>query len=246
MPLQQNNSAVSYIASTKPSLFAKKGVRYIMNNFFGRTIIPLRLGANRVAYATSVPSLISNRCAKINSLPRSVDGQGIIFSIGKNSSRINLLRLRRLSDKPNPRQDVEKIIRVAKTNKTSEPKTFYGKFLGPKQMPERNTAAWYREMLLICTVFGITGSSTMLLVRPAVKEVLGIQGTFKDGPWSYRICSIVIMSPIYATLLVVVGTLFGRHAYFRHFAVKIFSRFGLPPEILDRHFHQTKTSFRKW
>jgi hypothetical protein len=31
-------------------------------------------------------------------------------------------------------------------------------------MPERNTAAWYREMLLICTVFGITGSSTMLLV----------------------------------------------------------------------------------
>lgn len=135
-----------------------------MNNFFGRTIIPLRLGANRVAYATSVPSLISNRCAKINSLPRSVDGQGIIFSIGKNSSRMNLLRLRRLSDKPNPRQDVEKIIRVAKTNKTSEPKTFYGKFLGPKQMPERNTAAWYREMLLICTVFGITGSSTMLLV----------------------------------------------------------------------------------
>jgi hypothetical protein len=39
---------------------------------------------------------------------------------------------------------------------------------------------------------------------------------------------------------------FGRHAYFRHFSVKIFSRFGIPPEALDSTFHETKASFRKW
>jgi hypothetical protein len=32
-------------------------------------------------------------------------------------------------------------------------------------MPPRHTGAWYREMVLICTVFAVTGSSTMVLVR---------------------------------------------------------------------------------
>lgn len=41
--------------------------------------------------------------------------------------------------------------------------TMWQRFLAPKPMPERHTATWYREMLLICTVFGITGSSTMLV-----------------------------------------------------------------------------------
>jgi hypothetical protein len=37
------------------------------------------------------------------------------------------------------------------------------RFLAPKEMPERNTFAWYKEMALICTVFGITGTSTMMV-----------------------------------------------------------------------------------
>lgn len=88
-------------------------------------------------------------------------------------------------------------------------------FIGPRQMPERWTGAWYREVALICTVFAITGSSTMILVRPAVSNGLGLKGSMREGPWSYRICSLVIMTPIYATLLVVVGTVFGRHFYFK-------------------------------
>lgn len=66
------------------------------------------------------------------------------------------------------------------------------------------------------------------------------------GPWSYRICSLVIMTPIYATLLVMVGTVFGRHAYFRHFSVKMWSRFGIPPEMIDSNFHQNAKNFKKW
>ena len=119
-------------------------------------------------------------------------------------------------------------------------------YLGPKPMPERWTLPWYREMVLVCTVFAITGSSTMVLVRPAVSKGLGLQGSLKDGPWSYRICSIVVMTPIYATMLLVVGTLFGRHQYFRHFSVKMWSRFGIPPEMLDKSYHVTKKHFRKW
>ncbi len=40
----------------------------------------------------------------------------------------------------------------------------WSRFIGPKEMPPRWTPRWYSEMVLICTVFGITGSSTMILV----------------------------------------------------------------------------------
>ena len=77
-------------------------------------------------------------------------------------------------------------------------------------------------------------------------EILGLQGSLKDGPNSYRAASIIIMTPLYATMLVCVGTIFGRHFYFRHFAVKMFSRFGIPPELMDKNFHKTAQHFRKW
>lgn len=124
----------------------------------------------------------------------------------------------------------------------------------------------------------------MVIVRPAVSNVLGLEGSLKDGPWSYRICSLVIMTPLYSAMLVVVGvsgmvlrpnhfvlsfefcfssmlslitisliyewflrqTVFGRHTYFRHFAVKMFSRFGIPPELMDKNFHKTAKNFRKY
>jgi hypothetical protein len=41
--------------------------------------------------------------------------------------------------------------------------TIWQKFLAPKPMPERHSASWYREIVLICTVFAITGSTTMLV-----------------------------------------------------------------------------------
>ena len=128
---------------------------------------------------------------------------------------------------------------------SSTNQTFLQRWMAPKEMPPRWTLRWYGEMVLICTVFGITGTSTMVLVRPAVSDVLGLKGSFKQGPWSYRICSLVIMTPVYATLLVCVGTIFGRHSYFRFFAVKMFSRFGIPPEMMDETYHITKKTFRK-
>jgi hypothetical protein len=44
--------------------------------------------------------------------------------------------------------------------------TWFQTFLAAKEIPPRNTPKWYLEMLLITTVFGITGTSTMMLVSP--------------------------------------------------------------------------------
>jgi hypothetical protein len=46
-----------------------------------------------------------------------------------------------------------------------------------------------------------------------------------DGPNSYRMISLILVSPIYACVLVTVGTLAGRHTYFANMARKIFGRF---------------------
>ena len=64
----------------------------------------------------------------------------------------------------------------------------------------------------------------MYFVRPALKNI-GLEGNFMDGPWSYRIASVLIISPIYACILVTVGTLAGRHIYFANMGRKILSRF---------------------
>ena len=118
--------------------------------------------------------------------------------------------------------------------------------LVPKPMPPQNTFRWYMEMTLLCTVFAISGTSTMVLVRPAVSNILGLRGSMKEGPWSYRLCSLFIMTPIYPLVLVSVGTVFGRHAYFRHFGVKMFTRFGIPPELMDKNFLENSKHFKKW
>lgn len=129
---------------------------------------------------------------------------------------------------------------------TTSTSTFLQRFLGPKPMPPQNTFRWYIEMTLLCTVFAISGTSTMVLVRPAVSNILGLRGSMKDGPWSYRLCSLFIMTPIYPLVLVSVGTVFGRHAYFRHFGVKMFTRFGIPPELMDKNFLENSKHFKKW
>ena len=49
--------------------------------------------------------------------------------------------------------------------KKDHQQTMMQRFLGHKEIPPKGTFAWYREMVLLCTVFAITGSSTMLLVR---------------------------------------------------------------------------------
>ena len=80
------------------------------------------------------------------------------------------------------------------------------------------------EAAVLFCVFGVTGSSSVYFVRPCLKS-LGIEGSMKDGPWSYRILSFLLVSPIYSVILITVGTLAGRHRYFSNMGLKILKRF---------------------
>ena len=46
-------------------------------------------------------------------------------------------------------------------NKTNQ--SFLSRWMGHKEIPPRGTLKWYGEMVLLCTVFAITGTSTMVL-----------------------------------------------------------------------------------
>jgi hypothetical protein len=82
------------------------------------------------------------------------------------------------------------------------------------------------EAAVMFIIFGVTGSSSMLLVRPAMKNVFGLEGSLVDGPNSYRVASILMVSPIYACILMFIGTISGRHNYFAKMAMKILGRFA--------------------
>ncbi|KAG0233753.1 hypothetical protein BGW42_007213 [Actinomortierella wolfii] len=51
---------------------------------------------------------------------------------------------------------------------------------------ERFSLKWWLEWTAIFIVFSITGSSSMMLVRPLM-GLLGLEGSMKEGPWLYRI-----------------------------------------------------------
>jgi hypothetical protein len=103
-----------------------------------------------------------------------------ISSSTRTAKNLNLRYKRSFSSSPPPppKDSAEKVVHTIRkeaadssTATTAETgsQTWFQKFLSPKEIPPRNTSKWYLEMLLICTVFGITGSSTMVLVSPFVK-----------------------------------------------------------------------------
>jgi hypothetical protein len=89
------------------------------------------------------------------------------------------------------------------------------------------------EAAVVFCVFGVTGSTSVALTRPALKSTFGLEGSMADGPWSYRIISVLAVSPIYACCLLAFGTAAGRHTFFAAMATKIFGRF-LPSSLSKR------------
>lgn len=91
----------------------------------------------------------------------------------------------------------------------------------------------YSEAAVMFCVFGATGTTSVVVVRPFLSYTIGLEGSFYEGPNSYRVLSIVLVSPIYACILVAFGTLAGRHSYFANMASKIIGRF-LPSSFVRK------------
>ncbi|KAA8491715.1 hypothetical protein FVE85_9762 [Porphyridium purpureum] len=91
---------------------------------------------------------------------------------------------------------------------------------------------WVLDKLFLCVVFGIVGTTSVRVVRPALNK-MGLEGNMRDGPWSYRIGSVLAVSPIYSLILLTTGTLAGRHAFFARVVYRMWNRF-LPSKVLHR------------
>ncbi|MDM9631833.1 DUF6787 family protein [Robiginitalea aurantiaca] len=86
------------------------------------------------------------------------------------------------------------------------------------------------QLLVIFTVFAITGSSSVYVAKPFLQWV-GLQPeNFGDawwGPWIYWTLRILIIFPIYQVLLVLFGWLFGQFRFFWNMEKKMLKRMGL-------------------
>ncbi|KND02933.1 uncharacterized protein SPPG_02013 [Spizellomyces punctatus DAOM BR117] len=89
----------------------------------------------------------------------------------------------------------------------------------------RFSRGWWWDWGIVFLVFAITGSTTMRVVRPLVSQLFGVEGTFIDGPWAYRLLYLSTTLPLYSLILIAVGTAFGRGAYFRAVAYRMWGRF---------------------
>lgn len=64
-------------------------------------------------------------------------------------------------------------------------------------------------------VFGITGALAAMFGRFLLNGVLHFQGSMWSGPWLYRLVYILLIPPSYSVILLLVGSLFGKHSYFK-------------------------------
>lgn len=90
-----------------------------------------------------------------------------------------------------------------------------------------------KEAAVLFTVFGVTGTSSVVIIRPVLKKVLGLEGSLMEGPNSYRIASILCVSPFYGLFLFLIGTAAGRHNFFARSSFKIIGRF-VPSSLLHK------------
>ena len=85
-------------------------------------------------------------------------------------------------------------------------------------------AAWARHYSIVLIVFAITGSLAVILGRVLLRDILGLEGSFWGGPWSYRVAYLALIPPSYSIILVAVGTLFGKRRYFTQRVLHIWGR----------------------
>ena len=81
-----------------------------------------------------------------------------------------------------------------------------------------------KHYAIVFVVFGITGTLAALFSRLLLNTILDMDGSLWSGPWTYRLAYLALIPPSYSILLLGVGTLFGKHAYFKKRVLRIWGR----------------------
>lgn len=83
---------------------------------------------------------------------------------------------------------------------------------------------------VIFVAFGVTGGLTVLVSRLVLNGLLGLEGSFVSGPWSYRLIYLALIPPVYSATLFAVGTLLGKRAFFQRRVVRLWG-WALPASL---------------
>ena len=86
---------------------------------------------------------------------------------------------------------------------------------------------------IVVVAFSLTGTLSMVLGRFLFRSVLQLDGDLWSGPWSYRLAYLLLILPVYSVTLVAVGTLLGKHAYFKRRVLRMWGCL-LPGRICGR------------
>ncbi|PRP79151.1 hypothetical protein PROFUN_13101 [Planoprotostelium fungivorum] len=117
------------------------------------------------------------------------------------------------------------IVSFSQMGETSESRLVkFWNSLSSGKHPKGSQGYWI-DKILILLAFSITGSSSSFLIALILRNVFGLQGSLKAGPWSFRLATLILMMPVYSLLLLTIGTLLGRGEYFTKFVKRMWSRF---------------------
>ncbi|WP_396143066.1 DUF6787 family protein [Flavobacterium sp.] len=94
-----------------------------------------------------------------------------------------------------------------------------------KKLKERWGVTSNKQIVIIFTVFAITGFSSLQLAKPFL-SLIGIPDTFEPH-WLYRVLRLLLIFPIYQIILVFVGYIFGQFSFFWEFEKKMLVRLKL-------------------
>ena len=86
------------------------------------------------------------------------------------------------------------------------------------------------QIVIICIVFAITGSSSVWVAKPFLEWIGLARESFPDssiGGFFYWTLRLLLIFPFYQVLLVIFGWLFGQFKFFWNFEKKMLSRMGL-------------------
>ena len=82
----------------------------------------------------------------------------------------------------------------------------------------------WQHWAIVIAVFSITGTLSVLLSEWLLQGVLNLEGGVWSGPWSYRVVYLLLIPPFYSVTLLVVGSLFGKHRYFKRHVLRTWGR----------------------